>query len=190
MEGLLVHLRRLSYPNKLCELAEEFGRSKATLSIIFNTILIWFTRQWGHILENPFTRPYFTQARLETYAASVAAVVGVDPRVWGFIDGAVRPICRPPIGQQHFYNGHKRVQAVKFQAVVTPDGLLAHLHGPVEERRHDAALFTESGLLALLQVYMQVPATLRCVQRCSLPLEPFSAKGISRCCSHSPASRI
>ena len=80
MESLLVLLRRLSYPNKLRELAEEFGRSKAALSIIFNTTLIWFTRQWGHILENPLTRPYFTQARLETYTASVAAAVDIDLR--------------------------------------------------------------------------------------------------------------
>ena len=49
MEGLLVLLRCLSYPNKLRELAEEFGRSKAALSIVFNTTLIWFARQWGHI---------------------------------------------------------------------------------------------------------------------------------------------
>ena len=180
MEGLLVLLRRLSYPNKLRELAEEFGRSKAALSIIFNTTLIWFTRQWGHILENPFTRPYFTQARLETYTASVAAVVGVNLRVWGFIDGTVRPICRPSIGQQHFYNGHKRVHAVKFQAVVTPGGLFAHLHGPVEGRRHDASLFAESGLLALLQVHMRGPAgqpPYAVYGDAAYPLSPFLQKG-------------
>ena len=29
------------------------------------------------------------------------------------------------------YNGHKRVEALKFQAVVAPNGLIANLYGPV-----------------------------------------------------------
>ena len=50
----------------------------------------------GSSTGNPFTMPYLTQALLETYTASVAAAIGVDLRVWGFIDGTVRrPICRP-----------------------------------------------------------------------------------------------
>jgi hypothetical protein len=35
--------------------------------------------------------------------------------------------------------------------VVTPNGLIAHLHGPVEGRRHDAFMLNTSGLLPLLQ---------------------------------------
>ena len=158
MEGLLILSRCLWYPNKLRELAEEFGRSKAALSVIFNTTLIWFTRRWGHILEKPFTRPYYTQARLQTYIASVAAVVGADLCVRGLIDDLVHSICRPSIGQQHFYNGHKTVHAIKFQAVVTLDGLSAHLHGPVEEQQQDAALLAERRLLKLPQVHIQSPA--------------------------------
>ena len=49
------------------------------------------------------------------------------------------------------YNGHKRVHALKFQAVVIPSGLVANLYGPVEGRRHDAGMLKESGLLNILQ---------------------------------------
>lgn len=35
--------------------------------------------------------------------------------------------------------------------MVTPNGLIAHLYGPVEGRRHDAFMLDTSGLLPLLQ---------------------------------------
>ncbi len=41
----------------------------------------------------------------------------------GFVDGTVRPICRPGENQCIMYNGHKRVHAIKFQFVVAPNGL-------------------------------------------------------------------
>ena len=31
------------------------------------------------------------------------------------------------------YNGHKRAHGLKFQSVVIPNGLIAHLYGPVGE---------------------------------------------------------
>jgi hypothetical protein len=33
--------------------------------------------------------------------------------------------------QRTVYNGHKRIHAIKFQSVVTPNGLIANLFGPV-----------------------------------------------------------
>ena len=48
-------------------------------------------------------------------------------------------------------NGHKRVHALKFQAVLIPSGLVAKLYRPIEGRRHDAGMLKESGLLNILQ---------------------------------------
>ncbi|XP_033632035.1 uncharacterized protein LOC117293721 [Asterias rubens] len=39
------------------------------------------------------------------------------------------------------------LDALKFQSVVIPNGLIAHLYGPVEGRRHDSALLRMSGLM-------------------------------------------
>lgn len=50
---------------------------------------------------------------------------------FGFIDGTVRPICRPGEHQRIVYNGHKRVHAIKFQSVTLPNGIIAQLFGPV-----------------------------------------------------------
>ena len=67
--------------------------------------------------------------------------------MWSFLDGTVCPICRVKDQQQTLYNGHKRFNAVKFQSVITPGGMLANLYGPVEGRRYDCALLAMSNFL-------------------------------------------
>lgn len=70
---------------------------------------------------------------------------------WGFIDGTVRPISRPGRNQRVMYNGHKKVHSIKFQSIATPNGLIANLYGPVEEKRHDSAMLAQSQVLNQLQ---------------------------------------
>ena len=41
------------------------------------------------------------------------------------------------------------------QAVSTPNGLIAHLFGPVEGRHHDAYMLSASGLISKLQAHTQ-----------------------------------
>ena len=53
---------------------------------------------------------------------------------FGFIDGTVREIARPKFNQRVMYNGHKRVHGIKFQSVVTPNGITANLCGPFEAK--------------------------------------------------------
>lgn len=55
------------------------------------------------------------------------------------------------------FSGHKRIHGIKFQSVVTPNGLIANLSGPFEGKRHDAAMFRESGLGHELARYMNSP---------------------------------
>ena len=69
----------------------------------------------------------------------------------GFVDGTVRPICRPNRNQWEVYNGHKRVHSLKFQSVVAPNAIIANLFGPVKGKRHDAAMLVMSGLLDELE---------------------------------------
>ncbi|CAH3013849.1 unnamed protein product [Porites evermanni] len=70
----------------------------------------------------------------------------------------VCPISEPKENQSTIYNGHKRVHAIKFQSVTTSNGLIANLYGPVEGKRHDAAILRDSGLLANLENYAISPA--------------------------------
>ena len=83
---------------------------------------------------------------LEEFARSVHNKGAVLQNCWGFVDGTVRPICRPRQNQKSLYNGHKKVHAIKFQSIATPNGLVANLFGPVEGKRHD------SGMLATIDL--------------------------------------
>ena len=62
-------------------------------------------------------------------------------------------ICRPGELQRLLFNGHKKVHAVKFQSVVTPNGLIANLFGLIEGRKHDVAMLRESHLFDELRQF-------------------------------------
>ena len=74
-----------------------------------------------------------------------------------FVGGTVRQTCRPSHDQRIVYNGHKRTHALKFQAVTALDGLITHLFGPFESRRHDSGVLGESGLLPQLAAHINGP---------------------------------
>lgn len=55
------------------------------------------------------------------------------------------------LDQQEFYSGHKQKHSYKYQAVVTPDGLVSSLMGPFIGRRGDWKMVEESGLAEKLR---------------------------------------
>ena len=55
------------------------------------------------------------------------------------------------------YNGHKKVHAIEFQSVVSPNGLVANLYGPVDGKRHNSGMLTISTLLDALERYSVSP---------------------------------
>ena len=79
--------------------------------------------QWNHAILNP--------AALQTYADAIHNRGAPLDNCLGFIDGTVRPICRPKQDQRMVYNGHKRIHALKFQSLALPNGLIGHLYGPL-----------------------------------------------------------
>jgi hypothetical protein len=67
-------------------------------------------------------------------------------RCVGFVDGTNRECCQPRFNQSAYYSGHKVYHSFKFQSVVTPDGLISHLFGPVVGLRHDQYVYSISGV--------------------------------------------
>ena len=55
--------------------------------------------------------------------------------------------------QRVVYNGHKRVHALKFQSIATPNGLVANLFGSIEGRRHDSGMLADSDIYPQLQQF-------------------------------------
>ncbi|RPA95821.1 hypothetical protein L873DRAFT_1929634 [Choiromyces venosus 120613-1] len=50
-----------------------------------------------------------------------------------------------------------RKHCLKYHAIVTPDGLISHLFGPVDGRRNDSFLWHESNLPTILQQHAWTP---------------------------------
>ena len=84
---------------------------------------------------------------MQEYANAIHAAGAALDNCWGFVDGTVRPICRPGEHQRVVYNGHKRVHAIKFQSVVAPNGLVENLYGPI------GRIFSFAFILTVLYLY-------------------------------------
>ena len=84
------------------------------------------TTSWNNSILYP--------AALQQYADAIFDQGAALSDCFGFVDGTVRPICRPDENLRIVFNGHKRVHAIKFQSVALPNGLvIGHLYGPLGE---------------------------------------------------------
>lgn len=155
-EAICTMLKRFAYPCRYSDMIPRFGRPVPELCIISNTVMRMMHQQWGFLLTS-FDRELLAPENLQRYAHAVHEKGAPLTNCWGFIDGTVRPISRPGINQRVLYNGHKRVHAITFQSVATPDGLVALLHGPFEGRRHDSGILRESGLMHQLRQHSVFP---------------------------------
>ncbi|ETV83143.1 hypothetical protein H257_03946, partial [Aphanomyces astaci] len=127
----------------------HFGRSPSSLSNIFLFVVDHVHDKYKEIL---FLDRERIAPQLARFSRAVANKGGEVYNVWGFVDGTVRACLRPTNGtmQRSVYNAHKRKRALKFQTLVTPDGI-AHVFGPVEGRRHDLTILRRSNLEAVLR---------------------------------------
>ena len=130
IEGLSMVLKRTSFPCHYSDMIYRFGRPVPILSMVTNQVVDYIYQahghrltQWNDLLLNP--------AALQRYADAIARKGAPLENCFGFVDGTVRPICRPNENQSTVYNGHKRVHALNFQSVTIPNGLIANLYGPV-----------------------------------------------------------
>ena len=144
-------MKRYTYPCRYADLVPRFGRPVPQLCMITNLVVDYLLDRYGDLLDN-LNQGWLSPQSLQVYADAI------HNNCWGFIDGTVRPICQPKENQRMVYNGHKRVHALKFQSIVTPNGLIANLFGPVEGRRHDSGMLAMSGLLLQLQQMSFSPA--------------------------------
>jgi hypothetical protein len=146
--GLLLVLYRLARPRRVRPDMEAFfsmRRSKISATVLT------FTNALYEVAVPYFSDPSIFSNRFRLYSDLIYAKSGgAVQNVWGFIDGTLRRTCRPSRFQRHAYSGHRRVHGIKFQSVVTPDGLIALLFGPTAGSRHDSFMLSESELLPTL----------------------------------------
>lgn len=135
--ALAILLVRLSYPHRVRDLEAFFGRSYGWISTIFNDVLQHLYRRYNAIID---WHPSLTHERCSQYAGIFEADGGI-PGCWGCIDGTFRAFCRPIRNQRIFYSGYKKKHGFKYQGIVTPDGLILSLKGPIEGKASDITCF-------------------------------------------------
>jgi nuclease HARBI1 len=165
MLSTCVVLRRLQTPARWYDMERLFGKHASHLSEIFLEALEEFIDKRSECILSLSSAQ--VSMRASRYADAVRKKGGANAlsNCVGFIDGTVIGISRPGdnFEQRAAYNGHKRKHALKFQALVAPDGLILHAAGPLEGRRHDWTLYLRSGLDAELENRLHIEGTQYCI---------------------------
>ena len=130
LEGLCILLRRMSFPCRYSDMIPRFGRPVPELSMITNKVMDYIYDVHGHKLYQ-WNQEILNPHCFDIYTDAIANKGAALQNCFGFIDGTVRPICRPSQNQRTVFNGHKRVHSLKFQSLTLPNGLIANLFGPV-----------------------------------------------------------
>lgn len=146
-EGLLILMRRLCYPNRLCELESIFNRDISTISRISTIVTNVIYSRFGHLVKSLNSHLWLSEECLQRFADIINGTGCAYRNVVGFIDGTARMICRPKYNQQLLYSGYKKQHIMKYQSVMFPNGIIGRLDGPVNGRRHDSAILHLTGLL-------------------------------------------
>jgi hypothetical protein len=160
MLACCVVLRRLATPARWSDLEHLFGKHAPQLSEIFWEALEMLLYSRGHLITGDLSKAHL-EANASKYAAAISSKEPAMSGCVGFIDGTVIAVSRPTDNslQAVVYNGHKRRHGLKFQALVTPDGLILHAAGPLEGRRHDWTMFRLSGLDEQLENLLFIEGT-------------------------------
>ena len=114
---------------------------------------------WGHLLEWD-GRGILHPHQLREYANALSRFGVPSSSIIGFIDCTIRPTCCPGIHQELVYTGYKKCHGMKYQAVVTPNGLIAHLSGPYRAPQNDCGVLKESSLLEYLEKHAIQPGSM------------------------------
>ncbi|CAB1112388.1 unnamed protein product [Ectocarpus sp. CCAP 1310/34] len=151
-EALCVLLYRLAFPCRLKDMRLVFGLSESCICETFNRMLHFLDFKWGWLLSVDVER---LKPRLLVEFAEAIYNAGCPlTHCWGFIDETIRGIARVRLADTHQLSIH----AIKFQGVVTPDGLFVDLWGLVLGTRHDSYLLAQSGLMQKLAAHFNSPS--------------------------------
>ncbi len=140
VKALCVCLKRFAYPCRYADLVPRFSRPVPQLCMVFNLVVDDIYNRYSHLLTN-LDQPWVSRKTLKSLQMLITKkrLAALD-NCWGFIDGTVRVICRPTQNQRVAYKRHKRVHALKFQSVATPNSMIATVKG----RRHDSRMLVWS----------------------------------------------
>lgn len=106
VEALCIFLKRFAYPCRYVDMLPRFGRPEPQLCMISNAVMNELYQTWNHLLTD-LNQDWLSPDHLEEFAVAIHNRGAALDNCWGFVDGTVRPLCRPGQNQKCLYNGHK-----------------------------------------------------------------------------------
>jgi hypothetical protein len=152
-EALAMLCMKYAWPTRLGSMVKLFGTCTSRMSRIIGALRRAIYKVFASRLNAPYT---LSQEQLVCFSRATQLRCG-RPNLFGFIDGTVRPMCKPGDLQASCYNGKDRVHALKYQGLTTPDGLLLQLCGPWPGSRHDMHMLHKSQLMDYIQCLPRSP---------------------------------
>ena len=125
-EGLCILLKRFAFSSRISDMIPVFGRPVPELCMINNTVIDWVYNHHRHRIMD-WNLNVLNPIQLKHYAVVVFNKGAALRNCFGFVS----PISRPVQNQRVVYKRCKRVHGLKFQSVVIPNGLIAHLYGSI-----------------------------------------------------------
>jgi hypothetical protein len=135
----------------------QCGWEATRFSRITRLVARYIFNRWKHLLR--FDPNRLTPHVLTKYAECIFAKGSPHPYVCSLMDGTLEEISRPTRNQRLVYNGWKRMHCLKYHVIISPDGMIIHVFGPIEGRRHDETCFKQSGVLEILEKHFWTPGT-------------------------------
>ena len=94
LEGFCLFLKRFAYSCRYSDLVPRFGGPVPEVCIMSNYVMNMLHENFYHLLHS-FYQPLLSQQNLELSTHAVHDKGAAPRNCWGFVDGTVRPICRP-----------------------------------------------------------------------------------------------
>ncbi|KAG2193789.1 hypothetical protein INT47_009931 [Mucor saturninus] len=132
--ALAIMLRRMAYPSRLLDLELLFGIDKATIGTNYEEGIT-------------FNAKHLHSFNLQRFAEATERKGSCFAGVIGFVDGTLNGVARPSEYPEILYNGHVRYHGLKYQGIVTHDGITVSLSGPFAGAMHDQAVMVSSGIM-------------------------------------------
>ncbi|KAF8219992.1 hypothetical protein L208DRAFT_1426958 [Tricholoma matsutake] len=147
VEAFCLLCAQLCSARDLYALLMLYDRAQSAISEVVNELVVYLDEWWEHLLgcdSDHLLHP----SQFLIYADAIHQQGATTRSV--FIDCTIQCICHSSWFHHVAYNGHKKFHALRFQALMLPNGIITHLYGPFEGHCNDNYLLTESGLLEQL----------------------------------------
>jgi hypothetical protein len=104
---------------------------------VFTCVVEHLNSTFGWLLDwHPDLRSY---RRLHRFTNAIEK--NCYGRMWGFIDGHFQAMAKPLYNQRKLHSGYAKAYGIKFQGIVTPNGVIYSLEGPFEGKINDWAIW-------------------------------------------------